>query len=56
MRMELFFLFVGGGSKWFALYQGRFEFSFCHSNEDVGQTVGDRHLEQRDIFKCGDHT
>ena len=51
-----FFLFVGGGSKWFALYQGGFEFSVCHSNEDVGQAVGDRYLELRVIFKCGDHT
>lgn len=58
MRMELFFfcLFVGGGSKWFALYQGRFEFSLCHSNEDAGQAVGDRHLGQRCIFKCGEIT
>lgn len=32
--------FVGDGSKWFACCQVRFEVSFCHSNEDVGQDVG----------------
>ena len=52
-----FFSFCGRWvSKWFALYRGGLEFSVCHSDEDVGQAVGDRNLEQRDIFKCGDHT
>lgn len=50
-----FFLFVRGGSKWFAFCQVRFEFSLCHSNEDVGQAVRDMNLELRDKFKRGDH-
>lgn len=62
LRMAQCCLFVGGGSKWFAFCQARFELSLCHSNRDAGQAIGDRNLELReslggrDKFKCGDHT